>query len=116
MKKALITLLLVLGALAYTAAPAISMPSQESIQLQEKKKDAKKKTQTVTFRTSMHCKNCEKKITDNISFEKGVKDLKTSLEDKLVTITYVPSKTDEAALEEALEKLGYTVEKIEQKQ
>ena len=50
-----------------------------------------------------------KKINDNIAFEKGVKDLSVSLDKKTVTISYDPSKTDEAKLKAALEKLGYTV-------
>ena len=70
---------------------------------QNDKKDVKK---------SMTCKNCVKKIEGNIPFEKGVKDLKVSLEDKLVTITYDPSKTDEETLCKAIEKLGYTAEKV----
>ena len=70
-----------------------------------------KKTETVTFKVSMHCKNCVTKITDNISFVKGVEDLKVSLDQKTVTITYNPAKTDEATLQKAIEKLGYSAEK-----
>lgn len=68
---------------------------------------APKEYKTVTFEVSMHCKNCAKKISENISFEKGVKDLDVSLDDKLVTITYDPAKTDTGALKSAIEKLGY---------
>ena len=111
MRRILVALLLALGTLSVSAAPAL--PASISVQQQDKKKDSKKKkTQTVSFKTSMHCKNCVKKITDNISFEKGVKDLKVSLDDKLVTISYDPAKTDEAALAKAIEKLGYTVETV----
>lgn len=60
----------------------------------------------------MHCKNCVRKISENISFEKGVEDLQVSLDDKLVTIKYNPSKTDEAKLADAIRKLGYEVEKV----
>ena len=69
-----------------------------------------KKTETVTFKVSMHCKNCVAKITDNISFLKGVEDLKVSLDQKTVTITYNPAKTDEATLQKAIEKLGYSAQ------
>ena len=111
MRRILVALLLTFGALSVSAAPA--MPASSYSQQQDKKKDSKKKkTQTVSFKTSMHCKNCVKKITDNISFEKGVKDLKVSLDNKLVTITYDPSKTEEATLAKAIEKLGYTVETV----
>lgn len=73
-----------------------------------------KKTETVTFKVSMHCKNCVAKITDNISFLRGVEDLQVSLDQKTVTITYNPAKTDEATLQKAIEKLGYTAEKVQE--
>ena len=62
----------------------------------------KKETKTVTFKTTMHCENCVKKVTENISFMRGVKDLKVSLDENTVTITYDPSH-----------KLGYETEKVE---
>ena len=72
---------------------------------------AKKKTVTVTYEVSMHCKKCVEKLNDNIAFMKGVEDLKISLDEKTVTITYNPAKTDEAKLVKAIEKLGYTAKK-----
>lgn len=71
----------------------------------------KKELKTVRFSVSMHCENCVRKITENISFEKGVKDLEISLEDKEVTVTYDPAKTDPDRLAEAIRSLGYTVER-----
>ena len=108
MKQVLIALLLVLGSLSFTAQPVLAASSETTTLQQDKKK-----TQTVTFKTTIHCKNCVKKLNDNLAFEKGVKDLKVSLDDKMVTITYDPSKTDETALAKAIEKLGYKAEKIE---
>ena len=102
-----------LGAVAYSAQPVLAEPGQATVRQDEKKKVSGKKTATVTFKTTIHCKNCVKKVNDNISFEKGVKDLKVSLENKLVTVTYDPSKTDEATLAKAIEKLGYKAEKTE---
>ena len=117
MKKTLITITLILGALAFAASPALSMPAQDTFQQQDsKKKDSKKNTETVTFKTTIHCQNCVKKVNDNLSFEKGVKDLKITLEDKQVTVTYDPSKTDESTLAKAIEKLGYKAEKTEPKE
>ena len=112
MRKILVALVVALGALA--VSPVQAMPASTSVQQQDKKKDEKKKkaTVTVTFKTNMHCKNCVKKITDNISYEKGVKDLKVNLDDNLVTITYNPAKTDEATLAKALEKLGYSAQPV----
>lgn len=108
MKRLLVSLLIALGAVAFSAAPAFAAPVRATVE-----QKAKKETRTVTFKTSIHCQNCVKKLNDNVAFEKGVKDLKVSLDEKLVTITYNPSKTDEARLAKAIEKLGYTAQKTE---
>lgn len=71
----------------------------------------KKELKTVTFSVSMHCEKCVKKITENISFGKGVKGLEISLEDKKVEITYDPAKTDADRLAETIRSLGYDVER-----
>ena len=94
-------------------SPAVVNTHSETVpsSVQDKKV---KKTETVTFKVSMHCKNCVSKITDNISFIKGVEDLKVSLDQKTVTITFNPAKTDEATLQKAIEKLGYTAEKVQE--
>lgn len=113
MKRIIITVLLGLFAVAFYAQPVLAEPGYATVLQDNNKKKADKKTATVTFKTTIHCKNCVKKVNDNIAFEKGVKDLKISLDEKLVTITYDPSKTDEATLAKALEKLGYKAEKAE---
>ena len=61
----------------------------------------------VVFATSIHCANCGKKVQENISFEKGVKDLKVDVPTKQVTITFNPTKTDTVKLKKAINKLGY---------
>ena len=48
----------------------------------------KKELKTVTFSVNMHCEKCVEKIMENISYEKGVKGLEISLEDKTVKIVY----------------------------
>ena len=72
----------------------------------------KKELKEVTFSVSMHCEKCVTKITENISFEKGVKDLEVSLENHTVRIRYDASKTSEQVLKEAIEKLGFEVSNI----
>ena len=104
-------IVLIISALFLASPIAVAMNSTTASALQEKK--VKKEKKTVTYNVSMHCKNCVAKITDNVSFLKGVEDLKVSLDEKTVTVTYDPAKTDDATLQKAIEKLGYTAEKVE---
>ena len=71
----------------------------------------KKAVKTVTFNVGMHCQNCVKKVKENISFEKGVKDLAVSLDKQTITVTYDPAKTSVDKLAKAIEKLGYKAQK-----
>ena len=63
--------------------------------------------ETAIFSVSMHCGNCEKKIKENIRFEKGVTKLKVDLKAQTVEITYKTDKITRETLALALEKLGY---------
>ena len=101
-------LLFLLSALLLAAPAAQASPVEAHAARLEKKA---KKTVTVTYKVNMHCKNCVNKLTDKLSFIKGVEDLKISLKDKTVTITYNPDKTDEATLVNIIEKSGYSAEK-----
>lgn len=71
------------------------------------------KTETVSYSVNMHCENCVQKLTDNLSLLKGVKDFQISLEDKTIMITFDPSKVKEDKFVKIINKLGYTVDKIE---
>ena len=84
--------------------------------LQAQDKNKKKKTEEVAFLTNLHCENCKKRIEKNISWEKGVKDLRVDLDDKKVTIFYNPAKTNQGNLQAAIEKLGYACEIIKPKE
>lgn len=75
----------------------------------------KTQSREATFQTNIHCKNCAAKIQDNVAFEKGVKDLTIDVDAKTVRIVYNPSKTNVDKLAEAIRKLGYTAELIEDK-
>ncbi len=70
-------------------------------------KTPKGELKTVIFATKLHCKNCVKKVNENIAFEKGVKDLKVDLEAQTITVKYDSSKTSVEKLAEAINKLGY---------
>lgn len=69
----------------------------------------KNNKQKIVYDVSMTCENCKKRIEKNISFEKGVKDLKVDLPSKTVTIEFQENKTDTTKLRKAIEKLGYEV-------
>ena len=106
MKRLLISLL---AAFLLATPAALATPAEAPVARIEKKA---KKTVKVTYKVNIHCKNCVNKLTDKLSFLKGVEDLKISLDDKTVTITYNPAKTDEAAFVKVIEKSGYTAEKM----
>jgi mercuric ion binding protein len=50
---------------------------------------------TVFFTTTpqMHCAACENKIKNNLRFEKGIKNIETSVPDQTVTVKYNADKT-----------------------
>ena len=61
--------------------------------------DAKKKKDTVTFFVEgMECANCQKKVEKNISFEKGVTDMKCDLTTRTVEVTYKTDKTSKTSV------------------
>ncbi len=62
----------------------------------------------VTFSVNVHCNNCKKKIENSLPHEKGVKDLKVSVEEKTVWVKYDTEKTNKDLLQKAIVKLGYT--------
>ena len=88
------------------AADNATATMETSASMQNKKKAEIKE---VVFNVGLHCENCVKKVTENISFEKGVKDLKVSLEDQTVTVKFDAAKTSEETLKAAIQKLGYPV-------
>ena len=68
-----------------------------------------KDIKTVVFNTApeMHCNSCENRIKNGLKFEKGVKDIKTDLETKTVTIEYDADKTNVDNLVAAFAKIEY---------
>ena len=73
-----------------------------------KKKDTKETTKFLV--TDMDCENCVKKVEKNISFEKGVTDLKCDLKTKTVEVTYNSDKTTEKKLIAAFKKINMNAE------
>ena len=70
------------------------------------------KTVVLTTNPQMHCANCEKKIKENIRFEKGIKSIKTNLDDKTVTIEYDADKTTVPAIIEGFKKIKYEAKEV----
>ena len=62
---------------------------------------------TVVYASTVECKNCQKKVMENIAFEKGVKDIDVNLADRSVKVVFDESKTDTLTLAKAIRKLGY---------
>ncbi len=69
-----------------------------------------KDIKTVVFTTNpqMHCENCENKIKGNLRFEKGIKEITTSVPDQKVTIKYDADKTTPDNIVKGFAKIGYT--------
>ena len=81
---------------------------------QNKKQPKGKNIQTVVVTTQpqMHCENCEKKIKDNLRFEKGVKEIETNIEAQRVTVTYDASKTNVDNIIKGFDKFGYKATEV----
>lgn len=66
------------------------------------------KTVVLTTNPQMHCENCENKIKGNLRFEKGIKEITTSVPDQKVTIKYDADKTTPDNIIKGFAKIGYT--------
>ena len=62
----------------------------------------------------MYCENCERKVKDNIRFEKGVKEISTDLKEKTASITYDADKTTVEKLKEGFKKFNYEAEFVKE--
>ena len=70
------------------------------------------RTVVLTTLPEMHCANCEKKIKENIRFEKGVKSIKTDLKTKTVTIEYDAEKTNVQDIIRGFKKIKYEASEV----
>ena len=106
MKRILLLSLAALMTLGMSSAMA-NEGSAPMAQTEKKAKKAKAEIKEVNFHVHLHCANCVEKVKANIAFEKGVKDLNVTTHS--ITIKYDVSKTSEATLKAAIEKLGYKI-------
>lgn len=98
MKKiAMICLALVMGAGICTA----------------QKSTGKKQVTTTVFATDIHCDHCAKKVMDNVpSLGKGIKDVEVDVATKRITVTYDPSKNNDANIVKGLGSLKVNAEVV----
>ena len=106
MKKTLIVILSALVAFSTTAVAADFTTASAQV---VKTKKAKAEIKEVTFKVQLHCESCVKKVQENLSYEKGVKDLHICMDDQVIALKYDSSKTNEETLKKAIEKLGVPV-------
>lgn len=73
-----------------------------------------KDIKTVVFTTTpqMHCENCENKIKNNLRFEKGVKEITTSVDNQTVTVKYDADKTTPDKIQQGFKKFGYEARQL----
>lgn len=67
---------------------------------------AEKTTEVFTLDHQMST-HCEKKIKENLRFEKGVSYIEVSLKENTISITFNPAKTDTDKLIKAFKKIGF---------
>lgn len=73
-----------------------------------------KELRTITFKVEqMVCVNCEAKVKREIPYIKGIKKMKTSIENKTVVITFDAEKTSIEDIQKGFAKFGYKAEPIE---
>lgn len=85
-----------------------------SVSADDQKKNKKEK-KTVTYKVDMDCHACVNKIEASLPYEKGVKNLKISLEKKEVTVTYRKDKNSDEGIIKAINNLGYKAKVKEDK-
>lgn len=72
----------------------------------------KKDTKTVYFKSSMDCVGCEKTLTEQLKFEKGIKVLDIDHVSNTIKIVYKDGKNSDDNLAKSVGKKGYKAEKI----
>lgn len=101
------TIIVILSAILAFSVNTVAAEYVVAGEVAQAPKKAKTEIKEVTFHVHLHCASCVKKVEENIAFEKGVKGLKVTLHS--IEIKYDASKTNEATLKAAIEKLGYKV-------
>ena len=61
----------------------------------------------IEIQTSAICEMCQYTLESDLAFEKGVKEATLDLNNKILSITYNPKKTDPQVLRERITQIGY---------
>ncbi|MBE0676092.1 MAG: heavy-metal-associated domain-containing protein [Bacteroidales bacterium] len=100
------TITRIIALVALIAVSAISSGQDQKSTQQDKN------LETVTFATSITCENCVNTIMGSLPKEKGIKDVKTDLETKTVTVTFFKDKNSTEQVKRNIEKLGFTAKPV----
>lgn len=73
------------------------------------------KTMVVTTTPVMHCEGCENKIKNALRFEKGIKEVTTSVPNQEVTIKYDAEKINGQKIWECFQKVGFDIKLVDKK-
>ena len=74
---------------------------------------AERQTEVFTLDHQMS-QMCEKKITQNLRFEKGISKIDVSLKDNTITVTYDPDKTSPEEILNGFKKIGFNAFVVEE--
>ena len=115
MKKLIIATFVAISSLLFSdsCAFAAEAGNNSAAELAATAQKKKKETKVLKLSADIHCESCAKKVKENISYEKGVKDLEVSVEKRSVVITYDPAKTDPVKLLAAMRKIGFPATIVE---
>jgi copper chaperone CopZ len=70
------------------------------------------KFKKIEVKVSLQCEMCKERILNNLSFEKGIKDIDVNIEEKTVTVTYNSDKTTPEKIRTAISKIGYDADDV----
>lgn len=94
MKK--ILFLLLIAGFAYLDAPA----------------QVKRDQATIKMKTSVECKMCQDRITRYFKREAGILYLNVNYHNKIVTVRYMPTRTNPSIIRTAIANLGYDADTV----
>lgn len=73
---------------------------------------AKGGEETVKIKTSAVCEMCKERIERNLGLTKGIKTATLNLDDKVVSVTYNPKKTNVEKIKKAISEVGYDADEL----